>query len=82
MENLSSGVENVTNNTMTVTRNGATINVNGADAAAIALYSMNGSMVRFINNTNEIDVDGLNGLYIIVVADKNGETHTEKIVIR
>lgn len=80
--NLSSGVENVTNNTMTVTRNGATINVNGADAAAIALYSMNGSMVRFINNTNEIDVDGLNGLYIIVVADKNGETHTEKIVIR
>ena len=61
--------------------NGGVLAVEGVEAAAVAVYAMNGSMVRYIAG-NEVDVQGLNGVYVVVVADKNGKFHTEKMVIR
>ena len=67
---------------MAVVRDGYTLYINNIEASAIALYAMNGAMVRMTNNTNEINAEGLNGIYIVVVADTNGLTHTQKIVIK
>ena len=39
-------------------------------------------MVRMVNNANEVEVDGLNGIYVVVAVDTNGVTHTKKLVIR
>ena len=59
--------------------NGGSIVAEGA--AAVAVYSMNGAMVRYIAG-EEVDVQGLNGVYIVVVADQNGGFQTKKMVIK
>lgn len=67
---------------MSVVNNGSSLAVNGVDAAAIAIYSINGTLVASAMNSNEIDVEGLNGLYIVTVTDANGQNHVAKAIIR
>ena len=58
------------------------MSVVGVDAAAIAIYSINGTLVASAMNSNEIEVEGLNGLYIVAVTDANGQNHVAKAIIR
>lgn len=67
---------------MSVVRNGSALAVNGVDAAAIAIYSINGTLVASAMNSNEINVEGLNGLFIVAVTDANGQNHVAKAIIR
>ena len=67
---------------MSVVSNGSSLAVNGVDAAAIAIYSINGTLVASAMNSNEIEVEGLNGLYIVAVTDANGQNHVAKAIIR
>ena len=61
---------------------GGTLFVDGVEAQAVGVYSMSGAMVRMVNNASEVNVEGLNGIYVVVVVDANGVTHTKKIAIR
>ena len=67
---------------MNVVCNGSALAVKGIEAAAIAIYSINGTLVASAMNSNEIEVEGLNGLYIVAVTDANGQNHVAKAIIR
>ncbi len=67
---------------MTVAVTGSTVQIMGIDAEMIQLYSMSGACVGAINNSNDLEVDGLNGIYVIVVKDTESVMHTQKIIIR
>ncbi|MBQ7041510.1 MAG: N-acetylmuramoyl-L-alanine amidase [Muribaculaceae bacterium] len=80
------GVEDAIANTEEVKASiytvGGTLFVDGVEAQAVGVYSMSGAMVRMVNNASEVNVEGLNGIYVVVVVDANGVTHTKKIAIR
>ena len=53
-----------------------------AEMAKANLYDMSGRLVRSVNNTNEINVDGLKGLYMISGVKANGQTVKEKVLVK
>ncbi len=84
-EQTTNSIDNVTFKAvekMSVVNNGSNLMVSGIDAASIAIYSINGTLIASVANSNEIKVEGLNGLYIVVVADVNGQNHVAKAILR
>lgn len=83
---ISTGVENVVAEPedveVALVKNGCTLEIAGVEAAAVAVYSINGTLVRMVNNTNEVDVEGLNGVYVVAVVDATGATHTQKVILK
>ncbi len=53
----------------------------GEDVQIAQLYSISGTNVRSVESSI-MDVAGLNGIYILAVQNRIGETYTRKIVIR
>lgn len=79
-----SGIENVTignNSIMNIVNNGTTLNILGINVATVALYSINGPMIAY-DTDNNLDISGLNGIYIVVAKTIDGTTHTEKVIIK
>ena len=69
------------NTTMTIVNNGTTLNIIDINVATVALYSINGSMIAY-DTDNNLDISGLNGIYIVVAKTIDGTTHTEKVIIK
>lgn len=81
---VSSGVENVVANKdvdVKLCVTGGVLNVTGIEVASISVYSVNGALVGAASGS-AINVDGLNGMYLVVVTDANGVTYTKKLIIR
>ena len=54
----------------------------GIEPAEIQLYNLQGQSVRTFSDTNEIDVNGLpEGIYLLQITDREGLTHTTKLVV-
>ncbi len=69
-------------NGLAIVVNGSTLQVTGVDAEMIQLYSISGACVGSIENSNELDVTGLNGIYIAAVKGVDGSTLTKKVIIK
>ncbi len=80
----SSGVSSAVEESCDVAINvsGNTLSVSGADVESIGIYSVSGMQERAISNSNEIDIDGLAGFYVVVVEDIAGIVVARKIAIR
>jgi hypothetical protein len=81
---VTSGVENIAVNEvskMTVECNGSTLKVKGVDADNVTLHSVSGALVAKANS-NVVNVEGLNGIYIVTATDAAGVAYTAKVVIR
>ena len=79
-----SGIEDVTienNAKMTVINNGNTLKISGIDIATVAIYSINGTMVAY-DTDNNIDISGLNGVYIVIAKTIDGNQYTAKAIIK
>ncbi|MBQ9077411.1 MAG: hypothetical protein IJY31_06165 [Muribaculaceae bacterium] len=57
------------------------LSINGIEVAMARLYSISGAMVCDAAS-NQMDVNGLHGVYILVMNGKNGVVQTRKIVIK
>ncbi len=76
------GVEDVEKDEeMSILSDGETLLVNGIEVENVQLYSMSGTLVRS-TNCNEVEIAGLNGLYIVVVKDNEGVINTAKVVLK
>lgn len=58
------------------------LSVIGMETASISIYSVNGTIVRQSIGNNKIDIDGLNGIYVVVATDINGMPYTRKIAVK
>ena len=57
------------------------VNIEGRDVAEIQVYNVLGVKVKSFTNTNRISVEGLpEGVYLLRIADKEGNTFLERIV--
>ncbi len=61
---------------------GQTLYVTGVTAKTIHLYNIAGQKVCTVNNTNEMSLANLQGVYIISVTDANNVMHTGKIIVK
>ena len=77
-----SAVENIVANNIAVNVANKVVSISGIEVAAINIYSMVGTLVASAENTNEIDASALNGVNIVVVADKNGNISAHKVLIK
>lgn len=78
-----SGIENVSLSSkpsMTTALNGDILNIHGIEVASATLYSINGTIVAH-DNSNYLNVSGLNGVYILIATTPDGATYTAKIII-
>ena len=66
---------------MTVINNGNTLKISGIDIATVAIYSINGTMVAY-DTDNNIDISGLNGVYIVIAKTIDGNQYTAKAIIK
>ena len=51
----------------------------------VLVMSLDGRIVRSLNPANsrtDVNVDGLNGVYVVQVTDSNGNVATQKVVIQ
>lgn len=53
-----------------------------AEMAKANLYDLSGRLIRSVNNANEINVDGLKGLYVISGVKANGQSVKEKVLVK
>ena len=54
----------------------------GIEPAEIQLYNLQGQSVRTFSDTNEINVSGLpEGIYLLQITDREGLTHSTKLVV-
>ncbi len=54
----------------------------GIEPAEIQIYNLQGQPVRNFVGTNEIDVSGLpKGIYLLQITDREGLTHSTKLVV-
>ena len=77
-----SAIENIAANDIAVNVANKVVSISGVEVAAINIYSMVGTLVASAENTNEIDASALNGVNIVVVADKNGNISAHKVLIK
>ena len=69
-------------NTVLITSCDNTVKVKGTEASSIQIFTLTGANVININNTNEVSTERLsNGIYIVIVIDKEGNKHVQKIII-
>lgn len=80
----SSGITSVVNETPEVAVNvfGNTLSVSGIDVESMGVYSLAGIRQRAVSGSNELDIDGLSGFYVIAVKDNSGNVVTRKVAIR
>ncbi|SMO41694.1 Por secretion system C-terminal sorting domain-containing protein [Saccharicrinis carchari] len=52
------------------------------EMAKVNLYDLSGRLIHSINNANEINVDGLKGLYVISGVKANGQTVKQKVMVK
>ncbi len=57
------------------------LTVKGAEVADIIVYSTTGVINAHQSNSNSIDLSHLNGIYIAIATDKNGNRITHKVVL-
>ncbi|MDD4968989.1 MAG: T9SS type A sorting domain-containing protein [Paludibacter sp.] len=83
-KDIGTAVKQIATNAAVVYPNPATdrINITG-DAANVAIYSLQGQLVRSVMNVNTVDVSAIaKGLYFVKVTDKSGNQNSSKIEIR
>ena len=57
------------------------IHIEGASVSEVQVYNRLGQMVKTVRGTNEIDLSGLvEGVYLLRITDKEGNTFSERIV--
>ena len=57
------------------------VHINGVEAAEVQVYNALGQVVKTVRGTNDIDVSGLaEGVYLLRMTDKEGNSYLEKIV--
>ena len=57
------------------------VSIEGRDVAEIQVYNILGVKVKSFTNTNRFNVEGLpEGLYLLRIIDKEGNTFSERIV--
>lgn len=82
---ISSGVEDVVvapeEVEMTIACDGSILLVQGVDAEMVQIFNMSGACVAAAAG-NEVNVDTLNGIYVVAVKDAQGVVRTAKIAIR
>ena len=66
---------------MTIVNNGERIVVNGVEVSQIRLYTMSGALVRS-TDSNEMEISGKKGLYVLVVNDKDGTQKATKVILK
>ena len=58
-----------------------TVNIEGTEAVEIQIYNLLGQSVKTFTNTNKINVEGLSeGIYLLRITDKEGNSYLEKII--
>lgn len=80
IKNGNSSVDGININNAEISVNGSTVNV-GMVVDEIHVYDMYGTEVAYGKNVKEVKLDVANGIYV-VSASVNGETKTEKIIIK
>ena len=59
------------------------VTINGIEAAEVQVYNALGQLVKTVRNSNEIGVEGLlQGVYLLRIADADGNIYTNKITVR
>ena len=59
------------------------VRIEGGKAAEVSVCNTLGQLVKTVQNTNEISLNGLpQGVYLLRITDENGATATRKIMVR
>ena len=59
------------------------IRIDGVEAAEVKVYNTLGQMVRTVQGTNEIDVEGFaEGIYLLRITDTDGKVYMNKITVQ
>ena len=67
---------------MVLSCDGSVLAVAGVEAEMIQVYNMSGACVAAVAGSNEVDVEALNGIYVVAVKDAQGVVRTVKVAIR
>ena len=59
------------------------VTIEGVEATEVEVYNALGQRVKLVRGTNEINVSGLpQGVYLLRIADADGNIYTNKITVR
>ena len=57
------------------------LQIRGAEATKIELYNLTGQLIKSIANASELPIDGLKGVYVVVVQNVDNTVLTQKIIV-
>ena len=67
---------------MVLQETSTTITIDGLEASVVQVYNTFGQMVKAVQNSNEINVDGLSeGIYLLRITDEKGGNQTKRITV-
>jgi len=79
---LATGIKKSLNDNLNVKVLGDILSVTGIDSPSITLYNTIGQKVKSAVNTNQLQVNGLKGIYIVGITKGNAIVKTDKVFIK
>lgn len=79
---LATGIKEAVNDNLDINVSGSILSVTGIVSPSITLYDISGQKIKSVANANQLQVEGLKGIYIVRVTQGNATVKTEKVFIK